>query len=71
MHLDSATEPTFFVVTDNLFGEGIIPADLVALAFAPPTSETSQNGELTFGGIDASKFIAPITYTWVAVLHTS
>ena len=56
-------------MTDNLFSQGTIPQDLVAVSFEPTTSESITNGELTFGGTDPSKFIAPITYTWVVVLR--
>ncbi|KAJ3477060.1 hypothetical protein NLI96_g10724 [Meripilus lineatus] len=60
-----ATIPT---VTDNLFSQGIITSNLVAVSFAPTSSESITNGELTFGGTDSSKFtgsihFAPITST--------
>ncbi|KAF8260454.1 acid protease [Lactarius quietus] len=48
-------------VTDNLFSEGTIPADLIAVSFEPTTSSSDQNGELTFGGTDSSKFTGSIT----------
>ena len=50
-------------VVDNAFNQGLIPADLVSISFEPATDVTSLNGELTFGGTDTSKFIAPITFT--------
>ncbi|KZV75452.1 acid protease [Peniophora sp. CONT] len=53
--------PTF---TDNLFQEGTIPMNSVAVSFVPATSDSaSANGELTFGGTDSTKFTGDITYT--------
>jgi cathepsin E len=49
-------------ITDNLFGQGAIEQDLVGLSFEPTTSDSSISGELTFGGIDPTKFIGDITY---------
>ncbi|KIP05512.1 hypothetical protein PHLGIDRAFT_74133 [Phlebiopsis gigantea 11061_1 CR5-6] len=43
-------------VTDNLFEAGIIGAKQVGISFEPTTSESITNGELTFGGVDTSKF---------------
>ncbi|KAF8264556.1 acid protease [Lactarius quietus] len=48
-------------VTDNLFSEGNIPDDLVSVSFEPTTSSSDQNGELTFGGTDSTKFTGSIT----------
>ncbi|KAI0782864.1 aspartic peptidase A1 [Abortiporus biennis] len=64
----SSSVPT---VTDNLFSKGVISANLVSVSFAPTNSISSVNGELTFGGIDSSKFtgsirFAPITTTYPA-----
>ncbi|KAJ3555656.1 hypothetical protein NM688_g2454 [Phlebia brevispora] len=51
---ESATIPT---------GNNLIPEHLFAVSFEPATSNPELNGELTFGGIDDSKFTGSITYT--------
>ncbi|KAH8981192.1 aspartic peptidase A1 [Lactarius hatsudake] len=53
-------------VTDNLFLQGTIPADLLSLYFEPATPGTSpaspvKSGELTFGGTDPTKYTGPMT----------
>ncbi|KLO15024.1 aspartic protease [Schizopora paradoxa] len=50
-------------VTDNLFTQGLISAHEVAVSFEPTTSEADNNGELTFGGTDSSKFTGSISFT--------
>lgn len=55
-------EGSFWVVTDNLFSQGIITDNLVAVSFAPPNSDNDSNGELTFGGVDSSKFTGDISF---------
>ncbi|CCM03747.1 uncharacterized protein FIBRA_05893 [Fibroporia radiculosa] len=50
-------------VTQNLYTQGTIAEELVSVFFAPTTSESDANGELTFGGTDASKYTGAITYT--------
>ncbi|EKM61603.1 uncharacterized protein PHACADRAFT_84864, partial [Phanerochaete carnosa HHB-10118-sp] len=49
-------------VTDNLFSQGTIPQDLVAVSFEPTTSDSITNGELTFGGTDSSRFTGSISF---------
>ncbi|PSR71071.1 hypothetical protein EW026_g3656 [Hermanssonia centrifuga] len=61
--LSPATSQSIPTVTDNLFSKGTIPSDLVSVYFQPTTSESSTNGELTFGGTDSSKFTGSISYT--------
>jgi len=61
--LSPANTTTIPTVTDNLFSQGKIPEHLVAVAFAPTTTDNNANGELTFGGTDSSKFTGSITYT--------
>ncbi|KAG2032340.1 aspartic peptidase domain-containing protein, partial [Suillus americanus] len=56
----STTIPT---VTDNLYSQGIISEIVVGISFEPTTTETDTNGELTFGGTDATKYTGAIAYT--------
>ncbi|OCH85903.1 aspartic proteinase precursor [Obba rivulosa] len=56
---EDSTIPT---VTDNAFSQGLISAHEVGISFEPTTSDTSTNGELTFGGTDSSKFTGSITF---------
>ena len=42
-----ATVPT---VTDNLFSHGTISTESIGVFYAPTTSMSTTNGELTFGG---------------------
>ncbi|EIM87136.1 family A1 protease [Stereum hirsutum FP-91666 SS1] len=56
----TSTVPT---VADNLLTQGIISSKVIGVSFAPATSESSANGELTFGGTDSSKYTGSITYT--------
>ncbi|KAH0838084.1 aspartic proteinase [Lanmaoa asiatica] len=50
-------------VTQNLYTQGTISQEVVGVFFAPTTTTSSTNGELTFGGTDASKYTGSITYT--------
>ncbi|KAI0363403.1 acid protease [Pilatotrama ljubarskyi] len=66
--LSPDTRSTIPTVTDNLFSQGIITSDEVAISFEPTQDVENLNGELTFGGTDSSKFVgainfAPITRT--------
>ncbi|KAJ7673530.1 acid protease [Mycena rosella] len=57
-------------VTDNLFKQGTIPVESIGISYVPTTSTTdAANGELTFGGTDASKFTGDISY--VPITQTS
>ncbi|KIK01963.1 hypothetical protein K443DRAFT_677972 [Laccaria amethystina LaAM-08-1] len=58
-----ATTSTVPTVTDNLFNQGLIPANQVGIYFAPTTQQSVQNGELTYGGTDSSKYTGTISYT--------
>ncbi|KAG2076962.1 acid protease [Suillus decipiens] len=58
--LPTTTIPT---VTDNLYKKGTIPQDIVSVFFQPSSSQTTTDGELTFGGTDATKYTGKIAYT--------
>ncbi|CDO71514.1 hypothetical protein BN946_scf184910.g13 [Trametes cinnabarina] len=60
--LSPDTRTSIPTVTDNLFAQGTIPSDLVAVSFEPTNSPEVTNGELTFGGTDSSKFTGSITF---------
>lgn len=61
--LTNSPATTIPTVTDNLYSEGIISEIVVGISFEPTTSQTNTNGELTFGGTDATKYTGAITYT--------
>ena len=52
------TVPT---VSDNLFSQGTIPEEVLGVYFIP-AAETSNNGELTFGGHDESAIVGEMNY---------
>ncbi|KAI1786212.1 acid protease [Ganoderma leucocontextum] len=56
-------------VLDTAFGAGSIDANLIGVSFEPTTQESVTNGELTFGGVDDSKFTGDIVY--VPITSTS
>ncbi|KAI0348262.1 aspartic peptidase A1 [Trametopsis cervina] len=60
--LSPDTRNTIPTITDNLFTQGVIPQNLVAVSFRPTTSDNNANGELTFGGTDSSKFTGSISF---------
>jgi cathepsin E len=49
-------------ITDNLFSQGKIQKNQVAVSFVPTNSIPAVNGELTFGGVDSTKFIGKLHY---------
>ncbi|KAL5518792.1 hypothetical protein ACEPAH_475 [Sanghuangporus vaninii] len=61
--LSPDTRSTIPTVTDNLFSQGTISANLIGVSFEPTTQEISNNGELTFGGTDTSKFTGSIAFS--------
>ncbi|KAF7972932.1 hypothetical protein HWV62_16596 [Athelia sp. TMB] len=56
-----STVPTFM---DNLHSKGTIPTEVLGVSFAPESGSDyhDANGELTFGGIDSTKYSGSITY---------
>lgn len=49
-------------VTDNLYSQGTISTNSLGIFYAPTTSESAVNGELTFGGVDTSKTTTAVSY---------
>ncbi|KAG0703299.1 aspartic peptidase domain-containing protein [Suillus ampliporus] len=54
---------TIATVTQNLYTQGEISEIVVSVSFEPTTSTSDTNGELTFGGTDATKYTGAIAYT--------
>ncbi|KAG2343384.1 acid protease [Suillus weaverae] len=61
--LTNSPATTIPTVTDNLYSQGTISQMVVGVSFEPTTSQTVTNGELTFGGTDATKYTGSIAYT--------
>lgn len=58
-------DATAFVptVTDNAFRQGLIGSRSIGISFAPTTSlDGDTNGEISFGGVDDSKYIGQLNY---------
>ncbi|KLO09318.1 aspartic peptidase A1 [Schizopora paradoxa] len=60
--LNPDSDSTIPTITDNLFSQKIISSHEFAISFEPTNLANANTGELTFGGIDNSKFTGPITY---------
>lgn len=58
-----------YAVTDNLFSQGSINQNLVAISFEPTQTAGNSNGELTFGATDRSKFVGAINFAYVVSLR--
>ncbi|KDQ58183.1 hypothetical protein JAAARDRAFT_155852 [Jaapia argillacea MUCL 33604] len=50
-------------VSDNLYSQGTITTEVVGVSYAPTTSDADTNGELTFGGVDTTKYTGTLAYT--------
>ncbi|KFH63005.1 hypothetical protein MVEG_11043 [Podila verticillata NRRL 6337] len=62
--LSPDTSSAIPTVVDNLFSQGSIPGHECSVYFEPITDSSGiqQNGQITFGGTDSSKFTGEITY---------
>ena len=49
-------------VVNTAFAAGSIDANLIGISFEPTTSLSVTNGELTFGGVDTSKYTGTLAY---------
>ncbi|KIP04920.1 hypothetical protein PHLGIDRAFT_25336 [Phlebiopsis gigantea 11061_1 CR5-6] len=59
----TASGNPILTVTDNAWEQGLLSQYEIGISFQPPTNSSDANGQLTFGGVDESKFDGPITYT--------
>jgi hypothetical protein len=52
-------------IMDNALSEGLISTEVLGVYFAPisGSATTANNGELTLGGVDSSKYTGSLTYT--------
>jgi len=60
--LNGGADSEIPTVMDNLVSQGMIASNLFALSFEPSEEPVTKNGEITFGGIDSSKFIGAIEW---------
>ncbi|EEB94088.1 hypothetical protein MPER_07164, partial [Moniliophthora perniciosa FA553] len=58
-------------VTDNLLKQGTIKTASIGIFYAPTTGENLPNGEMTFGGVDESKFVTTMPIKYVPITKTS
>ncbi|KAK2462248.1 hypothetical protein APHAL10511_005744 [Amanita phalloides] len=56
-------------VTENAFSQKKISANMLGVSFEPATKRSVQNGELTWGGIDSTKYTGTLHY--VPITKTS
>ena len=61
------TDTPIPTVTDNAFEDGSISTKEVGVFFAP--APESISGELTFGGLDSSKYTGDINYVSVPLTY--
>jgi hypothetical protein len=52
-------------IVDNAYSQGLISSKVLGVYFEPisGSATTSNNGELTLGGVDSTKYSGSITYT--------
>jgi cathepsin E len=55
------SKSSIWTVQDNLFRQGVIQQNLLAVSFDPTTSDT-VTGELTFGSTDSTRYTGNINY---------
>lgn len=63
-----STVPT---VPDNLLAQHSVSSEVVSIFFAPTTVTSTTNGELSFGGVDASKYSGAITFAPITTTSPS
>ncbi|KAJ3555660.1 hypothetical protein NM688_g2458 [Phlebia brevispora] len=61
--IPACQECTVPTVVDTAFDQGFISARSVAISFEPTDTAPVTNGEVTFGGVDPTKYYPDIVYT--------
>lgn len=61
----------FPTVVDNLFSGGQITLNQFAIYFEPSSKLTDNVGEITFGGVDSTKYTGEINYTPITTISPS
>ncbi|KAI8061768.1 aspartic peptidase domain-containing protein [Gongronella butleri] len=58
-------------VVNNAYKQGLISEQVVGISFAPinDSSTSANNGEMTLGGVDASKYTGDLIYTPITTAH--
>ncbi|KAG6819635.1 hypothetical protein H0H93_009987 [Arthromyces matolae] len=70
--LNPSVNSTVPTVLDNAFDQGIISNKVLGMYFQPTTQPNLTNGgEITWGGVDETKFIGDIVYTDVTTTGVS
>jgi hypothetical protein len=54
--------PSVPTVVDNLFAQKTISTDSISISYNPSSTEGVANGELTFGGVDNTKYTGTLNY---------
>ena len=49
-------------VTDNLYAQGTITSDSLGISYEPSSTTPVSNGEITFGGVDNTKYTGEINF---------
>ena len=58
-----AKEQCVPTVTDTAHMSGLLDSYEIGISFHPSASFDTQNGELTFGGVDPTKYVGNLRYT--------
>lgn len=60
--MPDGSTPLIPTISDTLHAQSKISSEVLAVSYSPTTKTTSTNGELSFGGVDTSKFSGEISY---------
>ncbi|KAK2464677.1 hypothetical protein APHAL10511_003253 [Amanita phalloides] len=69
--LSPHSSATISTVTDNAYSQRKISSNFIGISFRPTTSSSVQNGVLTWGGVDRSRYSGSINYAPVTSTYPS